>query len=469
MRSQLVRFGRFVGVMPGLAALLAAACCVGAAGSARAVLLAYEPFNYAPGAIIGLNGGTGFAGPWDEAQGASFSSAVQSGSLSYTDRLGNSLVTSGGMLINTGVTGTSTPGRDFSFRRDGQTLGATAGAPVFTYFSFLGVRQGDLNTPNGTKEDGTYGRGANVSLFDGGCVGCAAGDLERLNLGENTSKQAPLTTGSDFLAIQRGTHTDPFLTGGVTMSDWQAGYGKSSVAAQTNVDYWMFNAPRIHIDVNATRNNVFYTDPEDGEITRNVDWQESPDTGRFGERFSRTPFAGETSLMVARFEHYGASGDGSQYGVEKPDRVVIWMNPNLNAEPSVADADVIIDFQQIEDRALEIINGGGIVNGVDRGFSDTQPNPDAFARGSAYRELSDSNTLSFDRIRLFAGNVSGNRAFADWLIDELRVGTTYADVTPFAAAVITATSVPEPGVLALAAIAATGGLAVRRKSSRSDC
>jgi hypothetical protein len=419
--------------------MLVALSAVLVAGSrAEAAVLAYEPFSYAAGNIIGQNGGTGFGGAWDEVQGASLSTVVQAGSLGYTDSLGNSLVTAGGKLNNIGTGGTSTPGRDFSFRRDGAALGATPAAPVYTYFSFLGIRQGALNTPNGSIEDGTYGRGANISLFDGGCLDCAAADFERLNFGENSAFQFPVTNGRDFLRIQR---EDP-LQFPTSLAAWQDGYGESSTVAMSAKDYWQFGAPRVHISVTAT-NTVPYVDPEDGTITNNRDWQENPHNGRFQARFSQTNFAGEVSLMVARIEHYGASGDGSQYGIEKPDKLVIWMNPDLNAEPNEADADVVLDLAQVETRAADIVAAGGIT---------AQP----------YNVLNDGNMFSFDRIRLFAGNASGDRAAADWLIDELRVGETYGDVTPIAGPPALA-SIPEPGSLLLA-VATLSGLAVRRRT-----
>lgn len=402
----------------------------------RGDLLVYEGFDYAPGSLVGLNGGTGFGGAWDETQGSSLATDVEAGSLSYTDSLGNSLLTTGGKMNNNGVDGTSQPGRDLAFRRDGATLGATDSAPVYTYFSFLGVRQGDLNTfEEGNRENYTYGRGANISLFDGGCIDCANGDFERLNLGENSGHQFPVTTGADFLSIQRGDHpaTHPLLNGEQpTMEDFARDYGRSGPTATRNFDFWQFGAPRIDISSNTSADPP-YVDPEDGEIPSGSEanavlWQENPLNGRFGTRFTRTPFAGETSLVVVRFEHYGASGDGSKYGEERPDKLVIWMNPDLSAEPSEADADVVLDFADVEQRAQDINDAGGAA--------------------MAYRDLNDANILSFDRIRFFAGNPSGARAAADWLIDELRIGETYADVTPIAAPAAVA-GVPEPGTLCL--------------------
>jgi hypothetical protein len=210
------------------------------------------------------------------------------------------------------------------------------------------------------------------------------------------------------------------------------------------VDYWQFGAPQVDISPNVT-NTIPYIDPEDGEITNSRDWQKNPINGRFNSRFSQVFFAGEVSLMVARIEHYGATGDGSQYGIEKPDNIVIWMNPDLAAEPDVADADVIMDLAEVEARAAEIVAAGGTA--------------------MPYRQLNDSNIYSFDRIRLFAGNLSGDRAPADWLVDELRIGETYADVTPYTEVAAALATVPEPGSLLLV-WTALGGLALQSRCRR---
>src|SRR4029078_1085287 len=39
--------------------------------------------------------------------------------------------------------------------------------------------------------------------------------------------------------------------------------------------------------------------------------------------------------------------------------------------------------------------------------------------------------FSFNRLVLFAGNVNATTLAAEWIVDELRIGTTYADVVPF--------------------------------------
>ena len=55
--------------------------------AARAALVAYEPFNYPAGSIVGLNGGSGFSGPWID--GTAVSGSLSFGSYQGT---GNSAI-----------------------------------------------------------------------------------------------------------------------------------------------------------------------------------------------------------------------------------------------------------------------------------------------------------------------------------------------------------------------------------------
>ena len=192
--------------------VLAATACliVGASFSSNAwaVLLAYDGFNYTPGTFLVdsagplLNGGTGWAGTWDDSQGlppagvTHTDSIIQATSLQYADNLGNALVTTGGKLLNSGGgdggtgpgTLTSQPGRTLANRRASSAEGAT----VSTWISFLSQRIGPVNMddpPNPNGFDGTYRRGANLALFD---LGGTAAQTEKFNIGESSNQQYPL-------------------------------------------------------------------------------------------------------------------------------------------------------------------------------------------------------------------------------------------------------------------------------------
>jgi MYXO-CTERM domain-containing protein len=116
------------------------------------------------------------------------------------------------------------------------------------------------------------------------------------------------------------------------------------------------------------------------------------------------------------------------------------MNPDLNTTPSDANASVVIDMAAIEARATEINNAGGAIV------------PFGGAEGAI---------LSFDRLRFFAGQEALPRKTADWLVDELRVGDTFGDVTPHAAPA--AAAIPEPGAVTLAALGFVVVLRTRRR------
>jgi hypothetical protein len=367
------------------------ALVLGTARTASAVILAYEGFNYAPGKVLedpGPNSGAGWAGSWDNVQGAGPDDSVfQAGSLSYTDGLGNVLTTSGGKLQNTGSAGTSQIGRSLAFRRDGVTLGATAAAPKTTWISFLAIRTGAVNPPTTTPalRAGTYARGAFLALFDS--TQAVVPMEEKLDIGENTNFEYPMPLGSG--------------------------------AATHAIDTWMITAPRVSSAITAQA-SPSYVDPQDGPIMAASEWHRNPVNGRFGTQMTQEPFAGQVSLMVARIDHYG--------GAAPLDKVFMWIDPDMNAAPSVANADATIDLSEIEARGLDQM-APTIVNSAS------------------------GNLFSFDRIRLFAGNAQGETPFAQWSLDEVRIGETFSDVTPH---------IPEPAALSLGLIG-LAALSIQRR------
>jgi hypothetical protein len=279
--------------------------------TASAALIAYEGFNYAAGGtIVDQAGGFGFANAWQlNGSGAGSINNTVSGSLSYTDGLGNTLQTSGNSLFlagNTTGNQTAQPNRDLLALRDTGT----------TWLSFLGYRSGtptnNVNTPSNP-----YPRGANVSFFN---------------------------TGSERLAV-----------------------GNSSGAALNN-------------------------------------WSLIP-LGS-GPNIQQSAFSySDLDFILIKIEHIG---DATVF-----DNAYMWVNPNLNVEPSTATAAVksenLFDF-------------------------------------------------SFNRVRPFAGGydtANGGRPNALLNIDELRIGELFADVTPYV--------VPEPTSVALLGVGALALAALRRR------
>jgi hypothetical protein len=92
------------------------------------------------------------------------------------------------------------------------------------------------------------------------------------------------------------------------------------------------------------------------------------------------------TLLVMRFDFVSNVVDIINGDNTTNDNVFIWVNPPLGTEPSTASA------------TTNII-----------GLKD----------------------FSFNRFRLFAGGLSGTQANAEMYLDEIRIGDTYAEVTPY--------------------------------------
>lgn len=135
--------------------------------------------------------------------------------------------------------------------------------------------------------------------------------------------------------------------------------------------------------------------------------------GANGDISGVLPYSNVSMLSAPAFAVLRVDLNGGTNGTD--DRFRLYVNPSLNAEPAVADVD--------------ILNGRNVLNA----FSDIQ------------------------QIRPFAA--TGNAAYPDGsqaLYDELRIGTTYADVTPF-------TIVPEPAASTMSLLTLAGLLARRRR------
>ena len=113
------------------------------------------------------------------------------------------------------------------------------------------------------------------------------------------------------------------------------------------------------------------------------------------------PFS-QQALAVLRIDHLAGN-----------DNAYLWLNPDLGTEPSI---------------------------------------------GSAAASSVGAFSFDFNRVRPFAGDASGSRFAAQLDVDELRIGDTFLDVTPF-------TPVPEPGTYALMGMGLAGLLAWRRRRS----
>ena len=129
----------------------------------------------------------------------------------------------------------------------------------------------------------------------------------------------------------------------------------------------------------------------------------------------------ELHFVLVRIDHnpgFPPAGSGGIAGGN--DVAYMWVNPDLDVEPSTGTA-LMIDPQMFSGPPVNAGNN-------DRDYQ-------------------------FNRIRVFAGSNNATVGYGSIQIDEIRIGTTFESVTPF---------VPEPSAGALAALAVVGLLRRRR-------
>lgn len=146
-------------------AICIAAGLVLSANLSQATLLFYEPFDYTSGAsLTGQTGGTGFGSAYTTNAGSSM--AIQSGSLTYTDGLGNSLAVSGNKMQATQANDLrtfSTPITGITTLYVSMIAQGTTGTGGGTFQNL------QLQNFNGTTTQDLYalGRDSNNSIWEG--------------------------------------------------------------------------------------------------------------------------------------------------------------------------------------------------------------------------------------------------------------------------------------------------------------
>ncbi len=170
-------------------------------------VLAYEPFDYAPGTDLladAPNGGEGWNGAWtiNGSNGLPGMALVQEDSMTYTDGSGNILLTSGNhAYVDASVEGN----KNAQFQRFfSEAMGADGGT---YYLSFIGERQGEpdpVNPETGESayHPNNYGRNAQLAILSEG-GGEAAGIGNFSNLTTDTWK---LWSGNGELDARRGNN-----------------------------------------------------------------------------------------------------------------------------------------------------------------------------------------------------------------------------------------------------------------------
>jgi hypothetical protein len=141
----------------------------------HAALIAYEGFEYDPGNLNTLNGGTGWTNAWNVNSFSSVSTGnVVAGGLSYTDGSGNQLVVSGNSAEASGQPGSAQHIRE---------LPLTGSDGTTTWISYIGQRL----APHATADE-NLARAASLQIREGG--------TEKLAVGKGTTNPPSQTNWS---------------------------------------------------------------------------------------------------------------------------------------------------------------------------------------------------------------------------------------------------------------------------------
>jgi hypothetical protein len=226
---------------------------------------------------------------------------------------------------------------------------------------------------DGGQFDGTYRRGANLALFDLHQEPSAAAQQEKFNIGDSSNQQYPL--------------------GGVPATSYE--------------DRMQSRLPGVPTSILVPQ--PFPQNPEgSGTSTANG--------AQIRDGFAAAKFS-DLTLTVIRIDHVTGDSnaavfpEGGTFGGN--DNIYVWTTPILSTTPSDANA-------EIKHIAADIV---AAANALAIPAAPFNGNPTATGSSSG-------GEIDFDRLRLFAGNNNGTTPFAEWQFDELRVGTTFADVAP---------------------------------------
>jgi len=161
-------------VCMGLVAVLVCWFFVMSTTTVLAGLIAYEGFDYDPGNIATLNGGTGWTAAWTS---NSTTGSVVSGGLTYTDTNGNQLVVSGNSAVSSGQAASAQTVRDLPQTGTGGTT---------TWLSYIGQRL----APHATADE-NLARAASLQIHDVG-----TSPVEKLAIGKGTTNPPSQTNWS---------------------------------------------------------------------------------------------------------------------------------------------------------------------------------------------------------------------------------------------------------------------------------
>ena len=215
-----------------------------------------------------------------------------------------------------------------------------------------------------------------------------------------------------------------------------------------------------NIEISAgSLNRNFISPPSGNKLSFSGNWQAAameftPQTNTFMSaivqfnnlgNISNTPssllYLGQRNVGAGT--HLWVKSNGSQYnlGISKYDQVVSWSSSSYNYNTPLF---VVLNYTSVAGSGNDVAQGWF----YDSNQTDSAWGTDNFGQPSAYTNLDGGGDVSINQLVLDWNPLVTSQRSPSYFLDEIRVGNSFAEVTPF--------SIPEPSAFALSLFLAIG-------------
>ena len=307
--------------------------------TAKAALLAYEGFDYAPGVLSGNSGGVGWNGGWLQNGGSINNSLVVAGSYTYTDVNGYSLIVSGNRAHATGdgtATGDNTGGTTGSAQplrllNSGRGL---SGGPETTWISMISLRTGLANpAPGAPPADYLYGRAVGTQFFYQSTTATSAGN-EQFSIGRATqSSETDTSWVNDTWTVSQQGNANGQKVSNINFANSPADFILIRIDHVGSTLNDVANADTLRMWINPGDLNVVPSDAS-ADIVFNA------------SEFAGAPLSLTRDWIFNRIRLFGGGLQGTSYGAFDLDELRIGetfgdVTPNTNIIPEPAAAALV--------------------------------------------------------------------------------------------------------------------------------